>query len=79
MSHMPLCDGAVGAGDAGAVEHEGDAGPVQRAVHQQLVEGPVEERGVDRDDRVQPADTRGPAAIVTACCSAMPTSKTRSG
>ena len=56
MSHMPLWRGAVGAGDAGAVEHEGHAGLVQRDVHQHLVEGAVEERRVDRDDRVQPAE-----------------------
>src|SRR3712207_6953884 len=29
--------------------------PVQRDVHEQLVEGPVEEGRVDRDHRVQPA------------------------
>ena len=58
MRHVPhaVVRGAVAAGDAGAVEHEGHAGPVQRAVHQQLVEGPVEEGGVDGDDRVQPAE-----------------------
>ena len=55
MSHMPLWDGAVVAGDAGPVEHEGDAAAVQRDVHEHLVEGTVEEGGVDRDDRVQPA------------------------
>ena len=42
-------------GGAGPVEHEGDARAVQRAVHQHLVEGAVEEGGVHRDDRVQPA------------------------
>ena len=47
--------GAVRAGDPGPVEHEGDRQPVQRHVHQHLVEGPVEERRVDRDDRVQAA------------------------
>ena len=56
--HVPhaVVRGAVAAGDAGAVQHEGHAGPVQRAVHQQLVEGPVEEGGVDGDDGVQPAE-----------------------
>ena len=44
---------AVGAGDAGAVEDDGDARLVERAVHEELVEGPVEEGGVDGDDRVQ--------------------------
>ena len=55
MSHMPLWDGAVVAGHAGPVEDERDAAPVQRDVHEHLVEGPVEERRVDRDHRVQPA------------------------
>ena len=55
--HVPhaVVAGAVVAGHAGAVEHEGDAAPVQRDVHQHLVEGAVEERRVDRDHRVQPA------------------------
>ena len=54
MSHMPLCEAPSVAGDPGPVEHDGDRLAVQRDVHQQLVEGPVEERRVDRDDRVQP-------------------------
>ena len=56
--HVPhaVVRGAVGAGDARPVEHEGDAGPVHGAVHQQLVEGAVEEGGVDRDDGVQPGE-----------------------
>ena len=45
--------GAVGTGDAGPVEHEGDRQPVHADVEQHLVEGPVEEGRVDRDDRVQ--------------------------
>ncbi len=55
MSHMPLWRGAVGAGDAGPVQHEGHAALVQRDVHQHLVERPVEEGRVDRDHRVQAA------------------------
>ena len=51
-----MVGGAVGAGDAGAVEDEGDAGLVQGAVHEELVERAVEEGGVDRDDRVQPGE-----------------------
>ena len=43
-------------GDPRAVEHERHAALVQRDVHQHLVEGTVEERRVDRHDRVQPAD-----------------------
>ena len=55
--HVPhaVVAGAVVAGHAGPVEHEGDAAAVQRDVHQHLVEGAVEEGGVDRDDRVQAA------------------------
>ena len=55
--HVPhaVVAGAVVAGHAGPVEHEGDAAPVQRDVHQHLVERTVEEGGVDRDHRVQAA------------------------
>ena len=56
MSHMPWWLGAVRAGHAGAVERERDAAAVQGDVHQHLVERPVEERRVDGDDRVQPAE-----------------------
>ena len=54
--HVPhaVVAGAVVAGDAGPVEHERDAAPVQGDVHQHLVEGPVEERRVQRHHRVQP-------------------------
>ena len=74
--HVPhaVVAGAVGAGDAGPVEHEGDRQPVQRDVHQHLVEGAVEEGRVDRDHRVQAAGGQPGRAEVTACCSAMPTS-----
>ena len=53
MSHIPLWEASVAAGDAGAVEDERHTRPVQCAVHEHLVEGPVEEGRVDRDDRVQ--------------------------
>jgi hypothetical protein len=46
--------GAVGPGDARPVEDDGDRLPVQRDVHEQLVEGPVEEGRVDRHHGVQP-------------------------
>jgi hypothetical protein len=36
-----------------AVEDDRDAGPMQRAVHEELVESPVEESRVDTHDRVQ--------------------------
>ena len=54
-SHMPLWLGAVRAGDARAVQHQRDRLLVQRHVHQQLVEGAVEEGRVDRDHRVHAA------------------------
>ena len=47
--------GAVRTGDPGPVEHEGDRQLVHGHVHQHLVEGPVQERRVDRDDRVHAA------------------------
>ncbi len=47
--------GPVVAGHAGPVEHEGHGLAVQRDVHERLVEGPVEEGGVEADDRVHPA------------------------
>ena len=55
--HVPhaVVRGAVVAGHPGAVQHERDPAPVQRDVHQHLVEGAVEEGGVDRHHRVQPA------------------------
>ena len=46
----------VGAGHAGAVEHEGDSRAVQRDIHQHLVERAVHERRVDGHDGVQPAE-----------------------
>ena len=47
--------GSVGAGDSGAVEHEGHALAVEGDVHEHLVEGAGEERGVDAHDRVESA------------------------
>ncbi len=47
--------GTVVAGDAGAVEDEDDRQVQQADVEVGLVEGPREERGVDRDDRLQSA------------------------
>ena len=55
MSSTPWCDGAVVAGDAGAVEGEHDRQAVQADVEVGLVEGPGEERRVHGDDRPQPA------------------------
>ena len=55
--HVPhaVVGGAVGAGDAGPVQDEGDPALVQGDVHQDLVEGAVEEGGVDGEDGVQSA------------------------
>ena len=55
MSYTPWWLGAVGAGDAGAVEAEHDRQAVQRDVVDDLVPRPVQERRVDRDDRPQAA------------------------
>ena len=55
MSSTPWCDGAVVAGDAGPVEAEDHRLAVQADVVDDLVEGPGEERGVDGDDRAEPA------------------------
>ena len=44
---------SVVAGDASPVEHERDRQAVQADVHQNLVERPVQERGVDAEHRVQ--------------------------
>ena len=46
----------VGSGDAGPVEHEGDARAMEGDIHHHLVEGAVDERRVDRHDRMQPAE-----------------------
>ena len=78
MSHMPLCEAPSLPVIAGPVEDERHPGPVQCAVHEHLVEGAVEERRIDATTGCSPAKAR-PEAMVTACCSAMPTSKTRSG
>jgi len=50
----------------------------QSHVEVRLVECPREERRVNRDDGLETAIAM-PAAAVTACCSAMPTSKKRLG
>ncbi len=53
--------GPVVAGDARPVQHDRDRQAVKRDVHQQLIESTVEERGVERDHRVQATErqTRG--------------------
>ena len=56
MSHMPLCEAPSLPVTPARSSTKVTPAPVQRAVHEQLVEGPVEEGGVDGDDRVQPAE-----------------------
>ena len=55
MSSTPWCDGAVVAGDAGAVEAEHHGQAVEADVVGDLVDGPREERGVHGDDGAQAA------------------------
>ena len=47
--------GAIGAGDTGAVQNKRHAGFVKRDVHEHLVKGAVDERGIDGDHRVHTA------------------------
>jgi hypothetical protein len=51
---------------------------LQAHVHQHLVVGALQERGVDRDVGAHAADPARPSAIVNGVLSAMPTSKKRS-
>ena len=55
MSHMPWWLAPSGPVTPARSSDEGHPAAVQRHVEQQLVEGPVEEGRVDRDDRVQAA------------------------
>ena len=50
MSHTP--GGSVRARDSGAVKDDGDASAMQRHVHEELIEGAVEEGRVQGDDGV---------------------------
>ena len=47
--------GPIRSGDASPVEHEGDATSVQGHIHEDLIEGAIEEGGIHRDHRVQAA------------------------
>jgi hypothetical protein len=69
---------AVGADIAGAVDREAHRQALDGDVVHDLVVGALQEGGVDGAEGLQPSAAR-PAAKVTACCSAMPTSKVRSG
>ncbi len=64
----------VVADEAGAVHREGDVELLETDVVDDLVEGALQERRVDRADGLGALE-RQPAANSTACCSAMPTSK----
>jgi hypothetical protein len=64
----------VGADQPGAVDREAHRQFLDGDVVHDLVVGALQEGRVDRDERLH-ALGREPAAKVTACCSAMPTSK----
>ena len=44
----------VGSGDSRAIEDKGDAGAMERNVHEELIEPSVQERGVERNNGVRP-------------------------
>ena len=69
----------VGTDEAGAVDREADRQFLDRHVMDDLVVGALQEGRIDRDERLVTLRSARPAAKVTACCSAMPTSKVRSG
>ena len=69
---------SVGADQPGAIHREPHRQVLDRDVVDDLVVGALEEGRINRRER--PVALRGqPAAKVTACCSAMPTSNMRSG
>jgi hypothetical protein len=65
---------AVVADEAGAVHDERDVELLQADVVDDLVEGALQERRVDRGDRLGALEREADAKRI-ACCSAMPTSK----
>ena len=70
--------GAVGTHKARAVNTEHNRQFLNGHIVNHLVVGTLQERGVERGKWFFPSAAK-PAANVTACCSAMPTSKARSG
>ena len=58
QGHVPhaVMAGSVRAGDAGPVQQDRDACPVQADIHKDLVEGAVEEGGVQSDHRAHPGE-----------------------
>ena len=70
---------AVRADEPGAVDGEAHRQALERDVVDDLVVAALEEGRVDRAERASCPPAASPAAKVTACCSAMPTSKQRSG
>ena len=70
--------GAIFADQPRAVHAEHDGQRLQRDVVDHVVVRALQEGGVDRDDGLRPR-VASPAANVTACPSAIPTSKNRSG
>ena len=69
----------VGPGEAGAVEAKHDVQVLQRHVVNHLVVAALHKRRVDIAERHQSLRRHPGRKYVTACCSAMPTSKARSG
>ena len=69
---------AVVSGEPGAVDREDHRQALQADVMHDLIIGALQKRRIDADDGRMPSAAR-PAAKVTACCSAIPTSKKRSG
>ena len=75
----PVVGRAVVAHDAAAVQGEHHGELLEADVVQHLVVGPLHEGGVDGHHGDDPLRRPCPAAKVTPCCSAIPTSKNLSG
>ena len=70
---------AVRADQPGAIDGEAHGQVLDRDVVHDLIVGALQEGRIDRAERLVSPRTARPAAKVTACCSAMPTSNVRSG
>ena len=66
---------AVAADEARAIDRERHRQILQRDVVDQLIVRALQERRIDRDDRPQAFARHAGARSVTACCSAIATSK----
>ncbi len=78
MSNEPAWVGAVGADQAGAVDREAHRQVLDRDVMHHLVVAALQEGRIDGAERLLALGGEA-GAKVTACCSAMPTSKVRLG